>query len=146
MKQYICQHTTNYNSITDNSFINTFVADYKLPEHDDNIIVVQEKPGKLNCIELQPKAEYKTDNHYIYVYETPEKYKNDYNLILNSKYSLISKELKNHLLNFWKETDSSKLHYLLYKELYNYVDMEKLNVLHWSIPNIVLSEEIYWRE
>ena len=142
----ICKKNTNYHSIMNNSFINAYVADYRLPEHDDNLMVVHEKPGELDCIKIQPKTEYKIDDgHYAYIYEIPEKHKKDYNLILDSEYTLISKEHKDRLLNFWKETNPGRLHYLLNNELYNYVDMEKLNVLRWAIPRLVLSEEIYWR-
>lgn len=72
-------------------------------------------------------------NECIYIFNIPNKYINDYNLILNSKYSEISIDAKKIILNFWSKIYGNNgvnaVRQVLYKDPLLKQELEKkLNV------------------
>jgi len=141
----ICENSITYNNILNKTFLSAYIADYELPEFDDNIILVRLNPMQSGITKNKCIKEYKVNKHFVYVYEIPENYQNDYKLILKDKYSLISENYKNKLLSFWTIDNHSKLFYILYKELFKYQEKDTISVLNWKLPVMSPRKEIYWR-
>jgi len=82
--------------------LDTYIAIYDQPEHDDKIIILKDGDG--------------IENQTFDIHEVPDKWADDYVKILAGKYSELSEEYKQHLMNFWEVTPKDYLHSVLYKD------------------------------
>lgn len=99
--------------------INSYLGDSKYPTDNFNKILVELKYKDntiLNNIHLENNYETE-DGTYIYVFNIPEKYNEDYQLFLKGKYSLFSEKYKKKILSFVikKPIQTSYVYKILYK-------------------------------
>ena len=139
----IYDNNAKYNEIVEESFVNSYISDYELPEWDDKILIIKSKKGIPKNIITSCIAEYKVNDSFVYVYNIPEEYEKNYYLIVNNKQLLLDENYKSKLLNFWEETFNSLLHCALYKPLYR--NVSKFNLIDCN-NEFTPSKEIYWRE
>jgi len=122
---------TKYDKIINEDFDNAYLAIFDQPEYDDSINI------HLNIDVFE---------HYT----IPEKWADDYVKILQGEYSELSKEYKQHLLDFWNNDETSLLYAVLHSlkerfkdrtiEVNNRIKFSKLKEL-W--PPLKLDKEIY---
>lgn len=143
-----------HDQLFSNYFEEAYIGMLDGDDYDDTIILAYEEvpvpedtPTDLNVLKV-------TDNYI--VYEIPEELDDEYSKFLNGRYSELTEESKQKILNFWDEDESSILHGILYKTeigkdtILNIVDKEfkdkiakslsKEKVEFWTPPNIVKSE------
>jgi hypothetical protein len=105
-----------YTNILKDHFIDSFISDFYRPEHDGQLLVVKSindvPRGTINA----PTAQYKNDEDFVFVYDIPDKYKDDYAYILSNSIEHISEEYRQKLLKFWECNEESLLHVLLYTD------------------------------
>lgn len=69
---------------------------FKLPEHTKYEHRLVDNPHFVDLIDC-------SDNKVIYIFKFPQDYMREYNLYLDSKFSLFSEDAKDVILNFWKK-------------------------------------------
>ena len=108
---------SNFVEVLNNDFIDSYSFDYYEPNYDNKIIIVtrtdEEPRADHNPIEV-----YQRQDTYCYVYNIPNKFKNDYELITKGKYNQISKEYTQVLLDFWSEDTPLKIKFKPSREIY----------------------------
>lgn len=107
------------------NFVNSFVGDNTSLYSDYCILLLYKFNGKLEYLDFEDKlmkhpeyeAQYSPDKpHVMYVFNIPEKYKEDYQKILDGKYSRISDEYKRHILQFHKFGAVGPVYEVLYRQ------------------------------
>lgn len=141
MLAMIFNDDVTYNDILSDHYINSYTSDYYEPENDGYIIIVKSINEEPRRTINNPIRSYQRDTNFIFVYEIPDKYKDDYAYIITGNLTLISPEYKKRLLNFWGEdtidsdlidlltkdkTSNSKIYkYDLYEEMYRVRKIEE---------------------
>ena len=108
---------TTHSQILPKDFIKAFLADIDNGEHDNQILVL------LNSMPTESDKEfvklavdsYVKETLSVYCFELPDKFLEDYHLFLAGKYSDLSEDAKQRILEFWEEDDESLLHGILFK-------------------------------
>lgn len=151
----IYKDDVKYEEIIKQSFVNSYISDYEAPEWDDKIIVICSEDIEPKNTKYSYIAKYKVNNDFVYVYDMLEEDKDSYYLIINDNYSLLNIEYKNKLLRFWDQKSSigSLLHYTLYREMYDKLNLKEIRDLNLQLkemgakhPLFFPNKEIYWRE
>lgn len=106
--------------ITDfNSFEGAYIADFDKPNYDNKIILVFNKRQKnlpeLNRVDKYTKTIKDSKEHFIYVYDLPTEFEDDYASFLIGRYSHLSEQAKQKILTFWNADDTTLLYGVLYK-------------------------------
>ena len=89
----------SYASLKDAGLVNVFIGDERHPEYDNHILLLIRPNNSHAQALLSDKSylptyvtQYKADNLYnMFVYAVPEKYQEQYNLLVNSEYTYYSK-------------------------------------------------------
>jgi hypothetical protein len=95
---------SNYKSMLDKDFIDSYSFDYYEPNYDNKIIIVK-RTNRIPKINYKLKYNYIRQNQYCFVYNIPDEFKEDYNYIMNGKFHLLSTKYYNRLIQFWNETN-----------------------------------------
>jgi hypothetical protein len=98
-----------YTDILKNNFIDSYISDFYRPEYNGYLLTVNSVNKELSGTVSSAIKSYKNDTDYVFVYEIPEKYRDDYNVIRKGQYGRISDEYKLKLLKFWECDDETKL-------------------------------------
>jgi hypothetical protein len=122
---------TTYNDILKNHYLDSYTSDYYEPENDGCLLIVKtidEEPS--NTIN-KPIRKYKRDGTFVFVYEIPDKFKEDFAYILIGSFNDISEEYRQKLLLFWDEDVNSGLSNIITKNytrkgLYKYDIFEEM--------------------
>lgn len=135
------------------SFLGTYIRDERFLELDNTIILEYSKANKkLDEVRTYGKIE-NSDNTCLYYMQLEDKYKNDYELFIDGKYSKLSLEAKQKITTFWETSKISFIYGVLYKTNYaktvylsslkqkNISIQNKVNFEYWRIPS--LSKETY---
>jgi len=151
--------------ITDfDSLINGYIADFDRPNYDNKIILVFK--NKQNGLPTENMIEHYTktikdgedsNEIFVYVYDLPNDYQEDYTFFLLGKYSRFSDDAKKKILNFWDADENTLLYGALYRTGSTikkfYKDNFNTNIDDkWTIENKewwiepVLRKEIYGAE
>ena len=104
---------TTYNNILQDDFIDSHISDFYRPEHDGCILIVKSKNTIPKNTITPLITKYKNDTDYVFVYDIPNKFKDDYTKIMNGDFINISKDYKERLLEFWESDNTTKLYDLL---------------------------------
>ena len=105
-----------YKDVLTKVFNDSYIADMKRPEYDDKILLVfylelfkddeiyNEKVNKLilKNIEAKQITSYIDGDYFVYVYDIPEQFIEDYFKVIDSKYNETSKDYYNKLMIFWE--------------------------------------------
>ena len=130
--------------VLNRQFKGCFIGDKDYPELDNHVFLLYEFTGHTWFLEFETKLKdhdqfitgYEPDKkHSMYVYEIPEKYKDDLALLKQSKYSQIKDSAKQQILSFYQEVypESVKtLENVLYKKEDSYLSWEK--VINQGLP------------
>ena len=89
--------------ILNDNFIDSYISDFYEPKYDGYVLIVKSINEKPKNTIIEPIANYKRDEHFVFIYNIPEKYNRDLACILNGKLDSISHEYKDRLLSFWDE-------------------------------------------
>lgn len=131
-----------YTDILKDHFINSFVSDFYRPENDGTLLVVKsidEAPrGTIN----NPIVSYQNDDDFVFAYEIPDKYLDDYAMIVSGDWNNVSDEYKQKLLKFWECDQESMMYLILYvdsklRERFNYNALKEIYAVvdknHYSL-------------
>ncbi|MFW6225668.1 MAG: hypothetical protein ACOC3V_01755 [bacterium] len=143
------KENTKYKDIQD-TFINAYIADKKLPEYDNCIFLVFSGHDYYNAENKETKYikdNYKNifinmelDNHdVIYIYDIPEEYLEDYFNFLQGNYKKFKESTKEKILKFWQVSEKS----LLYNILYNNKDFDFEKHIKENIKNTSPWKNLY---
>ena len=113
------KENTNFNRIFNESFLDAYIADMSNKDNDDKIHLVFEDYPSLTFQQLLPEsiAEYKhKDEYFIFVYDIPQEYKEDYAKFLIGDYTKFSNAAKVKIISFWQVSNNTLLWGVLYKE------------------------------
>jgi hypothetical protein len=122
-------------------FINAYIADFYLPEYDDDLLVVFESEVDFD---IPVKDILLTEDHFVQIYFIPDEYLDDYLKVIAGDYSSTSNSYKELVLSFWEVDEKSSLYAVLYGLKKD--DLEKGYVakkIKELLPAFKLSEEIY---
>ena len=93
---------SNYKSMLDKDFIDSYSFDYYEPNYDNKIIIVK-RTDKIPKINYNLLYTYKRQNQYCFVYDIPDEFRKDYNYIIRGKFHLLSNNYIERLILFWNE-------------------------------------------
>ena len=142
---------TKYKNIIDKDFVNAYVADIDKPEYDgfDTVQLLYSGTKYKTIGEL---TRYNKDidgkKHTIYVMPTSKEFVDDAAIFFMGKYSEMSDDAKQRILDFWEENERTELYGILHKdsELIHkrYKPYEKLDESNGNElwPPLELNEEI----
>ena len=133
--------------------IGCYIGDVNMPKFQDKIMLVYNFSMNMDFITFEKKLsknpyflndmdyDYEAENIVIYVFNVPKEHLEDYQLVLEGKYSELSNDLKLKILKFWgDEQERSLLHSVLFKgtRIKQYWADKKLN------PILYCAEDEYW--
>jgi hypothetical protein len=110
---------TNYNRLFNESFLNAYIADMANKDNDDKIHLLFADYPSLSLQKLlpDPVTEYEHgDGRYVFVYDIPEEYREDYTKFLMGSYSKLSDKAKVKIVSFWQVDTNTLLWCVLYKQ------------------------------
>lgn len=126
-----------------------FIGDILRPELDNHIFLLYRFSGERWFSRFEKALEepdyfvgrYEPDSrHVMFIYDVPEIYQDSYNMFKNSKYSMISNQLKERIIGFHGEENTRKIAAVMYRQESAYLDWEKRingdspSYLHIKIP------------
>jgi hypothetical protein len=87
-------------------YVDSYTSDFYRPEHDGKIIIVKTINELPYDTINKPIQSYQRGTNYIFVYDTPDWWRDDVAFIMNSNYDLISEEANYKLMHFWENSDA----------------------------------------
>lgn len=121
--------------ILTNRFVNAFVYNSSIRKHVNHLFVVinnYQDPGFRKFYDQLTDSDYYSDeyeihDHLVIIYSVPDKFKEDYDKILDGKYSTISEEAKKAIRkNFFYDKDPSFIPMILEKSKLLKESMERV--------------------
>lgn len=111
-------NNTKYHELTDNFFINAYIADMANKDNDDKIHLLFAKYPSLSIQQKlsDPITSYHYKDGFVFVCPLAVEWEDDYNKLITGQYSTISEKAKNRILSFWEEDNTSLLWGVLYKQ------------------------------
>lgn len=116
------------------NFLNAFIGDDSKGLRDNCVLLLYKFSGKLDYIDFENKlrehpefqASYEPDKrHTMYVFTVPVKYQEEYNKVIEGKYSHLSEEYKSHILQFHNIDAASSVYEVLYKKEPAFIRLEQ---------------------
>jgi hypothetical protein len=113
---------------------NCFIANEDLPEKDSHIFLLYKFSGKTEFIEYEARllqypnciGSYDPDTeHVMFIFEIPDKWKADFELFKQSRYSEMSARYKKHIMNFHDLKPQGPIAGTLYRKEFRYKQLEE---------------------
>ena len=110
----IFKDEVKYTSEFFNGFFHSYTGDFYISENDYKLLIVKSNDEIPKGTITKPVLSYRRNKHYVFVYEIPLAFENNFSLIRENKYFELDKLYKDKLLNFWSCNEKS----ILYKVLF----------------------------